>query len=183
LGTRSTLWRAVALVGSPSASENHLFTGGSRVARPGLEPGTPRFSGAAREESNDPKTPANTPVCARHMNPRYSRYLRAFLSRLGTETARSAQWGAPPTEPALQAAPPTRPGTFRLPLSINEKREPPKPGLRGTEPGSRSCALSAAVGPFTGRARCSPRAGALWARRAALAPPTLGLPFFTLRAA
>jgi hypothetical protein len=44
--------------GGAEAEDSGPFQGTSEMARPGLEPGTPRFSGAARKPSNRDEVPA-----------------------------------------------------------------------------------------------------------------------------
>src|SRR2546421_7577958 len=62
------------------------------MARPGLEPGTPRFSEADDEPSNRRKSAGNDGVrCVDHRRPK-PRKFHSFLAYSGTETRFSAQW-------------------------------------------------------------------------------------------
>jgi hypothetical protein len=63
------------------------------MARPGLEPGTPRFSVVVQNLSNIGGIPANTPVCAGRWRSANRRKLRLFIAGLGTGTRSGAQSG------------------------------------------------------------------------------------------
>jgi hypothetical protein len=63
------------------------------VARPGLEPGTPRFSAVEQNLSNSGGIPANTPFSVGLSRGADHRKLRSFLADLGTETRFGAQSG------------------------------------------------------------------------------------------
>jgi hypothetical protein len=63
-----------------------------RMARPGLEPGTPRFSVVGRNLSNSVVIPANMRLLAVERHGLDVRKLHSFLLDLGTETRFGAQW-------------------------------------------------------------------------------------------
>jgi hypothetical protein len=59
IGHGGTSWRVAARRYSAVRREKGPFTGGSTMARPGLEPGTPRFSVVGHDLSNRRRIPAN----------------------------------------------------------------------------------------------------------------------------
>ena len=67
------------------------WNAGLRMARPGLEPGTPRFSVVEQNLSNNGGIPANVRVRAWRWRRSDSRKLRSFLVDLGTDTRFGAQ--------------------------------------------------------------------------------------------
>ena len=65
--------------------EKSRWTSGLRMARPGLEPGTPRFSVVDQDSSNTRGTPAFERVLASPSHRLNVRKLRSFRADLGTE--------------------------------------------------------------------------------------------------
>jgi len=65
--------------------EGPPFTGPSLMARPGLEPGTPRFSVVGQDASSTSVIPATEQFPASKSCEIYARKLRSFLAGLGTQ--------------------------------------------------------------------------------------------------
>jgi hypothetical protein len=75
-----------------------------RMARPGLEPGTPRFSVMNRNLSNSRGIPAFEWVLAIDPHQLDVRKLRSFRVDLGTESRFGAQWALAPVAPPRRVA-------------------------------------------------------------------------------
>src|SRR5215211_4733564 len=74
------------------------------MARPGLEPGTPRFSVMDRNLSNSRGIPAFERVLAIDTHQLDVRKLRSFRVDLGTESRFGAQWALAPVAPPRRVA-------------------------------------------------------------------------------
>jgi hypothetical protein len=83
----------ISVRGPPQRQNLSDLQGFQGVARPGLEPGTPRFSVVEPNLSNSGGIPANTPFNAGLPRRTDHRKLRSFLANLGTETRSGAQSG------------------------------------------------------------------------------------------
>jgi integrase len=79
----------------PSATKKRRrkrrFAGTSEVARPGLEPGTPRFSVVGQKSSNSAESPAFWRFLGRRNRGPDRRKLRSFVADLGTRMSLGAQ--------------------------------------------------------------------------------------------
>jgi hypothetical protein len=93
-GTRGPSGPQLELFASPSEAKKQPADAGlSQVARPGLEPGTPRFSVMDRNLSNSRGIPAFEWVLAIDPHQLDVRKLRSFRVDLGTESRFGAQHG------------------------------------------------------------------------------------------
>jgi hypothetical protein len=79
------------------------WNAGLRMARPGLEPGTPRFSVVGAEASNWPEAAANRWVPSRRQMRGDCRKKRSFAVDLGTQVGPGAQ--SLPAPPRVRTAP------------------------------------------------------------------------------
>ena len=84
------------------------WNAGLQMARPGLEPGTPRFSVVRSESSNQPETPAKRGRRVRGPRRRHTRKFASFLPDSGDEWRLVSHWNwrrAARTAPDVAATP------------------------------------------------------------------------------
>jgi len=81
---RGGVWAALAA--GDATRETRESAGLPRMARPGLEPGTPRYSVVGRNRSNKVESPAIPRVLLRHGRREEVRNFHTFLADSGTET-------------------------------------------------------------------------------------------------
>jgi hypothetical protein len=108
---------------------------GLRMARPGLEPGTPRFSVVDRHPSNSPETPAVSRLLACRAHARDRRKLRLFVADLGTRKHFGAQWPSDRRGSGARAPgrDPSSEPTARRPAGARRRaRTPPAEASRGS---------------------------------------------------
>jgi hypothetical protein len=79
----------------PAKPESPGFAGLATMARPGLEPGTPRFSVVGPNLSNWAETPVNKRVSSKYPPAREVRNLRTYAGQLGTEIRFGTQSRSP----------------------------------------------------------------------------------------
>jgi hypothetical protein len=70
---------------TPETARSSIHGALRAMARPGLEPGTPRFSGAGRKATVRAGIPATRRVCLRQRLDEDVRNLRSYPLDLGTE--------------------------------------------------------------------------------------------------
>jgi hypothetical protein len=91
MGTDGGLQSHMPIATSASTTKNRLLAGGLLMARPGLEPGTPRFSVVGQNLSNSGGTLQIRQSCGTMAEEADRRKLRSFLADLGNETRFGAQ--------------------------------------------------------------------------------------------